>query len=76
MKVINSRIFLSSYVTEKIILHEIPFQIAQRLEELKIVVQRTLFGIQNSNSEELLREMLEYLTQHGLVNLDGVRLFF
>lgn len=57
------------------VLHEISFQIAQRLEELEVVVQQTLFGIQNSNSKELLREMLEYLTKHNLVSVDEVRLF-
>ncbi|EJD74471.1 hypothetical protein LOAG_18217 [Loa loa] len=46
------------------------FQMAQRLEKLEIVVQQTLFGIQNNNSGELLREMLEYLTKHDLVNID------
>ncbi|CAG9535981.1 unnamed protein product [Cercopithifilaria johnstoni] len=49
----------------------ISLKITQRLEELEVVVQQTLFGIQNSNSEELLREMLEYLTKHDLVSVDG-----
>lgn len=48
---------------------------AQRLEELEVVVQQTLFGIQNNGSGELLREMLEYLTKHDLVSVDRVRLF-
>ncbi|VDK81710.1 unnamed protein product [Litomosoides sigmodontis] len=53
------------------VLHEISFQIAQRMEELEAVVQQTLFGMQNNNSGELLREMLEYLTKHNLVTVDG-----
>ncbi|KAM3724296.1 Helicase POLQ-like [Dirofilaria immitis] len=51
----------------------ISLKIAQRLEELKFIVQQTLFGIQNSNSGEFLREMLEYLTKHDLVNIDKDR---
>ncbi|MCP9258711.1 HELicase Q [Dirofilaria immitis] len=51
----------------------ISLKIAQRLEELEFIVQQTLFGIQNSNSGEFLREMLEYLTKHDLVNIDKDR---
>ncbi|VDN81909.1 unnamed protein product [Brugia pahangi] len=58
-------------VFSSFLLDLISLKVAQRLEELEVLVQQTLFGIQNSGSEKLLREMLEYLINHDLVNVDG-----
>uniref|UniRef100_A0A915PQJ4 Uncharacterized protein n=1 Tax=Setaria digitata TaxID=48799 RepID=A0A915PQJ4_9BILA len=58
-------------VFSSFILDLISLKIAQRLDELEIVIQETLFGIQNSNSEQLLRETLENLTKYDLVIVDG-----
>ncbi|VDP24027.1 unnamed protein product [Onchocerca flexuosa] len=62
---LNEPTMFSSFLLDLISL-----KMAQRLEELEAIVQRTLFGIQNSSSGELLREMLEYLIKHDLVNID------
>nr|CRZ22819.1 BMA-HELQ-1 [Brugia malayi] len=58
-------------VFSSFLLDLISLKVAQRLEELEVLVQQTLFGIQNSGSEKLLREMLEYLINHDLVSVDG-----
>lgn len=46
---------------------------AQTKEELEGVVRQTLLGIQNENSEELVRRTLEYLMGHNLLCTDAVR---
>ncbi|VBB31304.1 unnamed protein product, partial [Acanthocheilonema viteae] len=66
---LNEPAMFSSFLLDLISLKISSFIIVQRFEELEVVVQQTLFGIQNSNSEELLREMLEYLTKIGLVSV-------
>uniref|UniRef100_A0AAF5PQV6 Type III restriction enzyme n=1 Tax=Wuchereria bancrofti TaxID=6293 RepID=A0AAF5PQV6_WUCBA len=63
---LNEPAMFSSFLLDLISL-----KVAQRLEDLEVLVQQTLFGIQNSGSEKLLKEMLEYLINHDLVNVDG-----
>uniref|UniRef100_A0A8R1U210 Helicase POLQ-like n=1 Tax=Onchocerca volvulus TaxID=6282 RepID=A0A8R1U210_ONCVO len=62
---LNEPTMFSSFLLDLISL-----KMAERLEELEAIVQQTLFGIQNSNSRELLREMLEYLINHDLISID------
>ncbi|VDN21750.1 unnamed protein product [Gongylonema pulchrum] len=45
-------------------------KIAQTKEELECIVQKTLFGIQNENSKELVAQTLDYLKNHDLICID------
>ncbi|VDN24868.1 unnamed protein product [Gongylonema pulchrum] len=45
-------------------------KIARTKEELECIVQKTLFGIQNENSKELVAQTLDYLKNHDLICID------